>query len=77
MKVIMGLYDKDDLRDKLWSGAIDTINHLTNNEVKIVLDILEDAYKDNPLTLTQLNDFFWFEADTIAEWLGYESFEDL
>ncbi len=77
MKVIMELCDKDDLRDKLWSGAIDTVNHLTNNEVKIVLDILEDAYTDNPLTLTQLNDFFWFEADTIAEWLGYGSFEEL
>ena len=49
----------------------------TNISFKIVLDILEDAYKDDPLTLTQLNDFFWFEADTIAEWLGYESFEDL
>ena len=77
MKVMMELCDKDDLRDELWSGAIDTINHLTNNEVKIVLDILEDVYRDNPLTLTQLNDFFWFEADTIAEWLGYDSFEDL
>ena len=26
---------------------------------------------------TAINDFFWFEEDTIAEWLGYDSFEDI
>lgn len=77
MKVTMELFDKEDLRNNLWSGAQDTIDHLTNNEIKTVLDILEDAYFEDPLTLTQLNDFFWFERDTIAEWLGYDNFEEL
>jgi hypothetical protein len=26
---------------------------------------------------TELNDFFWFERDTIAEWLGYEDYDEL
>ena len=25
----------------------------------------------------ELNDFFWFERDTIAEWLGYEDYDEL
>lgn len=24
-----------------------------------------------------INDIFWFEEDTIAEWLGYSDFEEL
>ena len=26
---------------------------------------------------TAINDFLWFETDTIAEWLGYEDWDDL
>ena len=26
---------------------------------------------------TELNDFFWFERDLIAEWLGYEDYDEL
>ena len=26
---------------------------------------------------TEVNDFFWFEEDTIANWLGYDSFEEI
>jgi hypothetical protein len=38
--------------------------------------ILEDIYPDG-ITNTQLNDLFWFEPDTLAEWLGFEDWEDL
>lgn len=30
-----------------------------------------------PISETGLNDFFWFEEDTIANWLGFDSFEEL
>lgn len=26
---------------------------------------------------TEINDLFWFEEDTIAEWLGYFSFDEI
>ena len=39
--------------------------------------MLEDVYCDELPTDTEINDFFWFERDTIAEWLGYEDWEDL
>lgn len=77
MKVLVEINDKDDLRKMLWSGAIDTINSITNNEAKTILDILEDTYNDKFLTLTDLNDFFWFDRNTIALMLGYNSFEEL
>lgn len=65
-----------DFIERCWSGARDTIADLTVDEVKTVLDILEEtAYE--PMSLTEVNDFFWFERDTIAEWLGYEDYEEI
>lgn len=65
------------LRDfDFWSGAKDTVNYLTNDELDIIEDMLEDAYPDG-MTETQLNDLFWFDTDVIAEWLGYDDFESL
>ena len=29
------------------------------------------------MTDTELNDFMWFEDDTIAEWLGYNDFDEI
>lgn len=79
MRIIEEIFleDKYDLEGALWSGALDTIRYLTNDEVKEVLSILEDGYYDEPMELGQLNDFFWFEDDTIAEWLGYNDFEEI
>lgn len=28
-------------------------------------------------TETDINDFFWFDTETIAAWLGYKDFETL
>jgi len=65
------------LRDfDFWSGAKDTVNYLTSDELDIIEDMLEDAYPDG-MTETQLNDLFWFDTDVIAEWLGYDDFESL
>ena len=61
---------------EFWSGARDTADELTADEIEEVLTILEDAYPEG-MTETELNDFFWFERDTIAEWLGYEDFDEI
>ena len=68
-----------DLWDMLWSGARDTLDYLTVNEAQTILDILEEdaACSGRDYTLTEVNDFFAYETDTIAEWLGYDSFEEL
>lgn len=59
-----------------WSGAKDTVKYLTWEELDTIESMLEDIYPDG-MEDTELNDFFWFEDDTIAEWLGYDSFEEL
>ena len=66
-----------DLRDfEFWSGARDNVKYLTDNELDTIQSILEDSYPDG-MSKTDINDFFWFEDDTIAEWLGYDNFEQI
>ena len=50
--------------------------YLTPCELDQIESILEECYPDG-MDETAINDFFWFEEDTIAEWLGYDSFEDI
>ena len=59
-----------------WSGAVDTLNTLTDEQMRTIESSLEEAYPDG-MDETDLNDFLWFENDTIAEWLGFEDWEDL
>lgn len=61
---------------EFWSGAKDTVKYLTEDELETIENILEEQYPDG-IDETELNDFFWFEDDTIAEWLGYDSFEEI
>jgi len=60
---------------EFWSGAKDTVKYLTHDELDTIESILED--NETEMSETNINDFFWFEEDTIAEWLGYENFEEL
>ena len=66
----------EEIKDKLWSGAKDTVEELTNDEFEQVMSILENdcCTKGSP-TMTQINDFLWFARDGIANWLGYKDFD--
>ena len=73
----MKIYKEESLRHfDFWSGAKYTVNHLTDEELDQIEAMLEELYPDG-MDETDINDFFWFEEDTIAEWLGYEDFEEL
>jgi len=61
---------------EFWAGAKDTVKHLTDEELDQIEQILEEIYPEG-LDETELNDIFWFERDLIAEWLGYETFEEI
>lgn len=65
-----------ELRERAWSGAQGTLKYLHDDEIEQILSILDDNSCE-PMSLTCLNDFFWFETNTIAEWLGFYSFEDI
>lgn len=61
---------------EFWSGAIQTVKYLTDDELDAIEENLEELYPDG-MGKTEINDFFWFDDDTIAEWLGYQDFETL
>ena len=61
---------------EFWSGAKDTVKYLTLEELDSVESILDDLYPEG-ISETDLNDFFWFDNNTIAEWLGYNDFDEL
>jgi hypothetical protein len=61
---------------EFWSGAKDTVKYLTESELETIEGMLEELNPEG-VTETEINDFFWFEEDTIADWLGYSSFEEI
>lgn len=61
-----------------WSGGHDTLETLKEkNLVDDVQAAIEEIYCEESPTDTEINDFLWFERDTIAEWLGFSSWDDL
>ena len=71
----MKVYSEINLRDfEFWSGAKLNAETLTSEQLDMVDSILEDAYPDG-ISETKINDFFWFEFNTIREWLGIKDEE--
>lgn len=71
MKVIN---DNLSLRDfDFWSGAKE--HCFSDSELSQIESVLEELYPDG-MTDTQINDLFWFEEESICEWIGinYEEY---
>lgn len=60
---------------EFWSGGKDRASELTDIDWDIIEPNLEELFPDG-CSDTELNDFFWFDFNTIAEWLGYRDEED-
>ena len=61
----------EDLKKNSWSGAIDTLNRIEKLELEDeFIQILEEVFCDEIPTETEVNDFIWFEIDTINDMLG-------
>lgn len=72
----MKIYKEESLRNfDFWSGAKDNAEILTDSQLDEIENILEDMYPDG-LSETEINDLFWFDFDTIKEWLGIEDEEE-
>jgi hypothetical protein len=66
----MKIYSEECLRNfKFWSGAICNAEQLTNSQLDIIDEILDDMYPEGVGDVF-INDLFWFEFETVAEWLG-------
>lgn len=65
----MKIYTEQSLRDfQFWGGAKEFAEILTDKQFNQVETILEDLYPEG-MTDTEINDLFWFEEETIREWL--------
>ena len=73
----MKIWTDDSIRNfNFWSGGRDTVNDLTWEDFDILEPLIEEMF-GGEVEDVDLNDFFWFERDTIARWLGYEDYEEL
>ena len=69
----MKIYRELDLKDfEFWAGARDIANILTDEEFDRIEQMIAETLDGDLVSETEINDFFWFEGDTIAEWLGYD-----
>lgn len=60
-----------------WSGAEDRAAMLTDDQFEVVEQNMEECEPEGGWSDTAINDLFWFEFDTIAQWLGYRDEEYL
>lgn len=68
----MKIYTEKSLsRFEFWSGAKNFANKLTYNELDQVENCLEEIYPGG-MDETDLNDLFWFEPETVCDWLGLD-----
>lgn len=72
----MKIYSEKSLRNfEFWSGAKENANELTSAQLDEVETILGDLHPEG-MDETQINDLFWFDFDTIKEWLRITDEED-
>lgn len=71
MQVIHTYNDILELASELWAGALDTFNTVyaydKHNEL---FELLKELFYDSNPTITDINDFLWFDSEYIFEQLG-------
>lgn len=72
--------DFNDLMDNCWSGALDTLKmieeHNKEEELMAHLESIMGEDVGNIPTMTEINDYLWFDSDFIFESLGISETED-
>lgn len=60
------------LKKELWSGAVDTVNTIAENQkTDELMQLLEEIFYE-PTEIIQINDFLWFDTEFIYEALEIE-----
>ena len=77
------MYIKEEVTDiqlgeRLWSGAVDTWDTICKaGKEQQAMQYLEDVFCDeDAIDLTSLNDFLWFESETILKDLGLQDLRE-
>lgn len=56
-----------------WSGAVNTLDTVIKaDKINELESLIESVFADKIPTMTEVNDFLWFDADSIFEELGIE-----
>ena len=70
-------YDLDLNSFNAWSGAVDTLDRIQREGKCAELEnVLEELYPDG-MTETELNDLLWFDSESVYEWIGIRSEEQI
>ena len=70
-------YELDLNSFQAWSGAKETLERIQREGKCTELEnILEELYPDG-MTETELNDLLWFDSESVYEWLGIRSEEQI
>ena len=69
-------YDKNDfgrLYENSWSGPRQTLDDIRNADLEEeFMQYLDEMFGADEVGDTELNDFIWFERDTIYDYLGLD-----
>ena len=67
----------EDLKNNCWSGAVDTLQVIEENgkEEELML-LLDEIFLESIPTMTEVNDFLWFDDEMIYESLGIDEEEE-
>lgn len=72
--------DFNDLMNNCWSGAIDTLKTIEEydkeDELIAHLEDIFESYFDNVPTMTEINDYLWFDWKNIFEALEISEMEE-
>ena len=70
-------YELDLERFEAWSGAKETLERIQREgKCEELENVLEELYPDG-MTETELNDLLWFDSESVYEWLGIRSEEQI
>ena len=67
----------EDLKKNCWSGALNTLSTIEEEgKEEELMNHLEDIFYDSTPTMTELNDYLWFEDESIYDALGIAEEEE-
>lgn len=70
-------YELDLNSFEAWSGAKETLERIQcEGKCAELENILDDIYPDG-MTETELNDLLWFDSESVYEWIGIRSEEQI
>ena len=70
-------YELDLNNFEAWSGAKETLERIQREgKCEELENVLEELYPDG-MTETELNDLLWFDSESVYEWLGIRSEEQI